>query len=169
MLLKGLILGGSVQTRDIRTVRCLPVGDTEELVRHADSGAGKESRKAGAGPALRRGPLFLRGGSRTDGGLGRASPQGRLGSGREKPWKPEMGRRGGPGAEGGRQGQQQGSEEGLGRGRPQGRGSEVTDPEGRQAQLLFLKHFQEKKREKTEEVVRVQDSDCFFAFLVEET
>ena len=169
MPLKGLPLGGSVQTRDFRTVHCLPVGDTEELVRHSDSGAGKESRKAGAGRALCRGPLFLRGGSRTDGGLGRPSPQGRLGSGREKLWKPETRRRGGPGAEGGRQGLTAGLRKGAGEGRPQGRGSEVTDPEGRQAQLLFLKHFQEKKREKTEEVVRVQDGDCFLAFLVEET
>ena len=36
---------------------------------------------------------------------------------------------------------------------PQGRGYKVRDPEDCQAQLLFLKHFQEKKRELAEEVV----------------
>lgn len=34
MPLKGLTLGGSVQTRNFRTIQRLPVGDTEELVRH---------------------------------------------------------------------------------------------------------------------------------------
>ena len=46
---------------------------------------------------------MLRGGNRADGGLGRASPQGGLGSGREKLWKPERGPWGGSGAEGGGQ------------------------------------------------------------------
>jgi hypothetical protein len=96
---------------------------------------------------------LLRGGSRADGGLGRASPQGGLGSGREKLWKPERGLWGGPEAEGGGQGLTAGLRRGAGVGRPQGRGSEVRDPEGCQAQLLFLKHFQKKKREQAEEVV----------------
>ena len=101
---------------------------------------------------LCRGPLLLRGRNRADGGLGRASPQGGLGSGREKLWKPERGPWGGSGAEGGRQELTAGLRRGAGR-MPQGRGYKVRDPEDCQAQLLFLKHFQEKKRELAEEVV----------------
>lgn len=96
---------------------------------------------------------MLRGQNRADGGLGRASPRGGLGSGREKLWKPERGPRRGPGADRGGQGLTAGLRRGAGEGRPQGRGSEVRDPEGCQAQLLFLKRFQEKKREQAEELV----------------